>query len=293
MGNKFSLIDLENITEPVAGVINNFIDKISSALGWMVTPKDIKPAIIEANKSIIDEITHREDINPIERAAIVNNFKRIVKQYKNQVDIMRIAVEHLKPNFVPEEVSNDWITFFFDKVKDVTEDYMKETWGKILAGEFNEPNTYTKQLLHVMSIMDSEIATSFQKIRKCCFSVSSKSYVFIYNRSYADNIDNGRRYGQLNINYNDIKELENMGIVQYRHSNFFTIRSDYAEVSYGNKKIELKTDNNKIVTGNVSLTKIGEQLCNIITPECDEKILDICLDIWRFFNYNPIVKNNN
>ena len=106
-----------NISEPAAGVVNNFADKISGALGWMVTPKNIKPSIIEANKSIIEEISNRQDINPVERAAIVSNYRKIVKEYKNQVDIMRIAVEHLEPNYIPENVNNDWITFFFDKLE--------------------------------------------------------------------------------------------------------------------------------------------------------------------------------
>lgn len=92
-------------------------------------------------------------------------------EYKNQVDIIRIAGEYLKPEFEADKVNNDWITFFFDKVKNVTEDYMKEIWGRILAGEFNNSKTYTKQLLHTMSIMDGKIATSFQRIRKCCFSI--------------------------------------------------------------------------------------------------------------------------
>ena len=30
---------------------------------------------------------------------------------------MRIAVEHLEPNYIPENVNNDWITFFFDKLE--------------------------------------------------------------------------------------------------------------------------------------------------------------------------------
>lgn len=115
MENKYNLIDLGNISEPAAGVVNNFIDKISSALGWMVTPKNIKPAIIEANKSIIEEISNRQDINPIERAVIVNNCKKIVKEYKNQINIMQIAIEHLNPNAKSKEVKDDWITFFLIK----------------------------------------------------------------------------------------------------------------------------------------------------------------------------------
>ena len=65
----------------------------------------------------MEEISNRQDINPVERAAIVSNYRKIVKEYKNQVDIMRIAVEHLEPNYIPENVNNDWITFFFDKLE--------------------------------------------------------------------------------------------------------------------------------------------------------------------------------
>lgn len=45
MGDKYNLVDLGNMSEPAAGVVSNFIDKVSGALEWMVTPKDIKPAI--------------------------------------------------------------------------------------------------------------------------------------------------------------------------------------------------------------------------------------------------------
>ena len=123
---KFSIVDFGNISGPAADVINNFMDKISSALEWIVTPKGIKPTIIEANKSIIKEISNRQDINPIERAAIINNFNRIIKEFTNQIDI----VKDLEPDSKPKDVSDDWITFFFDKVKNVNEDYMKEIWAK-------------------------------------------------------------------------------------------------------------------------------------------------------------------
>lgn len=167
--SDYSLLNLGNIGEPAANVANRFIDKIFHALGWVVTPKDMKLYVNEANKSIIDEIAHRTDINLIERAAIVNNYKKIIKQFKTQVDIIQIAVQHLSPDAKPNEVTSDWINCFFEKVKDISEDDMKEIWGRILAGEFNEPNTYTKQLLHTLSIMDSTLAKRFQKIRSSCF----------------------------------------------------------------------------------------------------------------------------
>lgn len=33
MEDKYNLIDFGNISEPTAGVVNNFVDKISGALG--------------------------------------------------------------------------------------------------------------------------------------------------------------------------------------------------------------------------------------------------------------------
>ncbi len=289
VSDKYSLVDLGNISEPAAGVVNNFIDKISGALGWMVTPKDIKPTIIEANKSIIEEISKRQDINPIERAAIVSNYKKVVKEYKNQADIMRIAVEHLEPDFKPEEVNNDWITFFFDKVKDVTEDYMKEIWGKILAGEFNKPNTYTKQLLHTISIMDSKIAKRFQKIRSSCFYSKPYLYVFIY-RTNGKEIKNINRYQDLSLYISDFKELDSLGIIQYRYADFHSLAIKNKSFEYGDKRIKLNTDNRSIATGNVTLTSVGKQLCRIVPMEYDSDILKICIESWEQLGYNPIVE---
>lgn len=288
MGDKYNLIDFENIIEPAAGVVNNFVDKISGALGWMVTPKNIKPSIIEANKSIIEEISNRQDINPIERAAIVSNYKKIVKEYKNQVDIMRIAVEHLDPSSVSENVSNDWITFFFDKVKDVTEDYMKEIWGKILAGEFNEPGTYTKRLLHTLSIMDGNMASTFQKIRSSCFYREPHLLTFIY-RTNNSTIDNTKKYRDLGMIFKDFRELDSLGLIEYRFPDFYTIQNNSKIIYYGNKVIRLTSDKKVLETGNVSLTEIGKQICRITEPEYDDNILNICMDAWKTLGYNPVI----
>lgn len=288
MSDKYSLIDLENVSEPVAGVANNFIDKIFEALGWMVSPKNIKPAIIEANKSIIEEISNRQDINPIERSAIVSNYKKIVKEYKNQVDIMRIAVEHLEPDFKPKEVNNDWIVFFFDKVKNVTEDYMKEIWGKILAGEFNKPNTYTKQLIHILSIMDSKMAKRFQKIRSSCFYTDPYLYIFIY-RTNGKEIKNVKRYQELSLYISDFKELDSLGLIQHRYSDFHSLVIKNKVFDYGNKQIKLNTDKRSIAIGNVTLTNVGKQLCRIVPMEYDDRIFDLCIESWEKLGYCPIV----
>lgn len=288
---KYNLVNFGSIGKPTAEIVNNFVNKISAALGWMVTPRNVNSSIIEANKSIIEEIAKREDINPIERGAIVNNYKKIVKQYKNQKDIISLAAEYLNSEARPESISDDWISFFFDKVKDVTENDMKIYWSQILAGEFNEPNTYTKQLLHTMSIMDSKIANRFIKIRSSCFYSPPHLYTFIY-RTNGESIKNVKKYDKMKIYIGDLRELDSLGLIQYRFSDFHTLVIKNKVFYYGDKRIRFNTDIRSIALGNVTLSSIGKQLCRIVPMQYDDRILEICLDSWEKLGYNPVVEPN-
>lgn len=290
--DKFQLFNFENMGEPLASVVNNFINKISSAMGWLVTPKDIKQYALEANKYLIQEIANNNSINPIERAAIINNYKRIIKEYRSQMDILQIALVDLKPDSKPDEVKNDWISFFFDKVKNVTEDDMKLIWGKILAGEFNEPNTFTKQFLHTMSIIDSSLAKRFQKLRSSFFYSPPNLYAFVYRTSYDFGIKNIQRYQDLGIYISDFKELENLGLIQFRYDSFYKLVIKEKKFYYGDKIIKLETNQKSIALGNVSLTNVGKQFCKISPAVYDDEILEICFDSWKKLGYNPVVEPN-
>ena len=248
---RISIVDLGQIGEPAAGVVNHFIDKISGALEWMVSPKNMKPAILEANKSIIEEIANRQDINPIERAAIVSNYRKIVKEYKNQVDIMRLAVEHLTPNAEPEKVSDDWVTFFFEKSKNVNDEYMK--------------------------------------IPNSCFYNPPILLAFMY-RTNSEDIKNIKRYDKMKIFIYDLRELDSLGLIQYRFSDFHTLVIRNKVFYYGNKRIRFETNKRTIALGNVALTSVGKQLCRIVPMEYDDRILEICLDVWNKLGYHPIVE---
>lgn len=167
---------------------------------------------------------------------------------------------------------------------------MKEIWGKILAGEFNKPNTYTKQLLHTMSIMDSKIARRFQKIRSSCFYSSGHLYAFMY-RTNGDNIKNTKQYEKMKIFIYDLRELDSLGLIQYRFTDFHTLVIKNKVFEYGKKRIVFNTDKKSIALGNVALTSVGKQLCRIVPMEYDDKILEICMKTWEQLEYNPVIEN--
>jgi len=287
--SDFSIINLKDIGEPAAEVANNVINKVGKALSWSVSPKGLQPYVNEGHKSIIEEIAARQDINPIERAALLNNYKKIIKEYSNQNDVLNVALQHLNANAQPSMVEDDWITCFFEKAKLISESDMQYVWGRLLAGEFNEPNTYTKQLVHTLSIMDSQLALRFQRIRSSCFFVPPHLYTLIY-RSNNDSINNINRYERKKIFFADMRELENIGIIQYGFPNFYTIKNSHKKLYYGNNVVSLHTEKKTIYTGNVSLTAVGKQLCRIAPMEFDEEIFAICMDAWTKLGYNPTVE---
>lgn len=286
---EFNVLNLSNISEPAAGVVKHVVDKIANAIGWVVTPKNIKPAVIEANKSIIAEIANRQDIPPHQRIFFVNHYSQMMKEHMNQTEVLQIAAKYFEPTCSPQQVSDDWIVFFFDKVKNVTEDDMKEIWGRILAGEFNMPNSYSKQFLHTMSVMDSDLAERFQKIRSSCFYSDPRLYLFMY-RTNGNNIINTKKYEKLGIYISDLRELDGLGLIQYRFTDFHTLAIDNKVFDYGKKRIRFETDQRSIALGNVALTSAGKQLCRIAPMRYDDDILDICLDAWTQLGYHPVVE---
>ena len=140
-----------------------------------------------------------------------------------------------------------------------------------------------------MSIMDSRIAKRFQKIRSSCFYSAPRLYVFMY-RTNGDNIKNTKKYERLKIFINDLRELDSLGLIQYRFSDFHTLVVKNKVFDYGNRRIRLETDRRSIALGNVALTSVGKQLCRIAPMMYDDNILEICLDSWKTLGYNPVVE---
>lgn len=143
------IINLSKLLQPVSDVAICLLDKIERTGAYFLPAKDIKDAKGRAYSSIIDEIAARTDIDPIEKGAIILNYKKLIKEYMNQTDILKIALENLKDRAEPDKIEEDWLNNFFDRAKLVSDDKMKIIWGKILAEEANNAGSISKQLIHM------------------------------------------------------------------------------------------------------------------------------------------------
>lgn len=271
---NLSLIHIEEgALEPLEKVANNLINKVANAMGWLFSTIDAKK---NAQKSIIEEIKNREDINPIERLAIIGKIETIKRQFTNQYQIMDKAIHVLNEKSKPEELDDDWVTTFFDLCKNVSEESMQHIWAKILAGESEHKGTYNFRFLKTIADIQKEEAESIKYISKYInfSSFNNKAPSILYNSEFL-------KYSM--IKYEDIILLEDIGIVKIEK---VTLPDDL-KFTIGQKNYICKRKEEKKETENLKLklippryeccrfTNIGEQFLNIINIEPKEDILNM------------------
>jgi len=64
----------------------------------------------------------------------------------------------------PDSMEDDWIANFFDKSRIVSDDEMQGLWSRVLAGEANDPHTYSKRTVNFLSDLDKVGAELFPKL---------------------------------------------------------------------------------------------------------------------------------
>ncbi|HRE57845.1 MAG TPA: DUF2806 domain-containing protein, partial [Candidatus Kapabacteria bacterium] len=101
------------------------------------------------------------------RAVQKDEYQRNLRQL-NTENVTAFAAEELKDetNFSDDPVDKDWINRFFRSVEDISNEDMQKLWGKILAGEVKQPNTFSLRTLEFVRNLSSEEAQLFGRLAK-------------------------------------------------------------------------------------------------------------------------------
>lgn len=201
-----SLIEIDgNTLKPISDLGIALLDKIEKATGWIFSTTTAKK---EGYKNIIEEISRRDDINPIDRAAIISNYKKIIKEHKNRTEIVSRAVQLLNKGSNIENIDEEWLLRFFDLCKNVNNEEMQYVWAKILANECEEEQKNSFKLLRIISdLTNKDVNLIMNFIKECNYVSNPYELIGIVceNIGYLDSI---------NIKYKDILKLEELGIIK-------------------------------------------------------------------------------
>ncbi len=164
-----SLINFGDLTKPAT----TLIERISGAFWLGYEPFHA----LRMAKSEIDiaklKVEAALEISEIERRGLERITNQAGVEQKNIENVTRIAIEHLEENAAPDEIDDDWLSFFFDKARIVSDEQMQILWGKILAGEGNSQGSFSRRTIDCVSSLSKPEAELITKFASFCFFLNS------------------------------------------------------------------------------------------------------------------------
>lgn len=276
------------IAKNTSDAVKSFHEIIQSIL----QPKGVDLAIIEGHKKIIETYVARTDVDEFSKIAFLSGYKKMVKEFRNCASVANIASSFVSDDAKPKDVEEDWFTFFFDKVRLVSDEGLQNMWGQILAGEVNKPGKYQRSLLHTLSIMSASQAELFCNLAKFCMYEYKGDIVhpLIFMST------NAQVYEKLNITSNGLLDLEYLGLIQCDFKDEFVFLKKKV-LRYGNNIIEIYGDpqnDKKINAGNVRFTYNGRALFEIVDGDYKRyrsELLDFAITKFQRRNCEVILQS--
>lgn len=263
LNTNYGLINIDS--GPLCGVANNLIDKLSSAIGWIAN----RPTPDRIAQKIYIESIEKSDYPPLVKAAMISKTNETIKEYGNQCNIVKNAIENLNPEAEPDLVENDWLAQFMNKSKLVSNEQFQLIWGKILADECNSPNSIPKGLLHILEQMDNKDAEGFSKV--CSLSPyicdqKNKLFMPVISAHYL-----GRYFNSVGLTFDMLSNLESLGLIQMDMSSLttYTMTASFIpiKIHYFDEEFEFPDSIRTFSHGNVRFTKAGQALCQVISTK--------------------------
>jgi len=273
MGNSNSIINLGELSKPATVLI----EKISDAVGGIYKPYQIKRiAKAETEAEKIRALADIE-IKDLQQRVLVRFIAEETKKQANMEAITAKSINDLKDDARPENIEDDWISNFFEKCRLISDREMQGLWAKVLAGEANNPGTYSKRTVNFISSIDksdANLLTSFCSHGRFLGNVVPLIYD-VHDEIYTKN----------GITFNSLKHLDEIGLISFEGLTGFrrTNLPEAIKILYYGTPINIRfknQENNDLDMGKILLSKVGQELAPISGSKPIPEFLDYVLEKW-------------
>lgn len=267
--------------------LEKFIEVVSNAIGVVYEPRQlVRVARAEAKAERIKAIEHAKteamlanDMEGFEQLSMIER-RLVQKEQKRQTNIKNVLSVAAQTISKEQDVSSspvdpDWATRFFDIAQDISNEQMQDLWGRILAGEIKQPNSYSMRTLDALRSITSEEAQLFEEMAQYVLYDGS---FYIFRDPYGENSDEGYQYV-------DIARLMEIGLIQAGSNvvqNFYNVEGEITthQISYGDAYIafvEMPANLKQISFPIYPLTHVGEELYKLIKVQPQSEYLEAVL----------------
>ena len=133
--------------------------------------------------------------------------KKMNRQYSNVEKIVLKATPHIiaTENKITED--NDIFWGLLEHSKEISNDEMQTLIAKIIAGEYNSPETYSMSTLQVIKMLDKKTLNIFEDI--CCFLINGDHLpAFLFSSGHSLE----KFMKEKNIDFGKLQLLQSLGL---------------------------------------------------------------------------------
>ena len=159
MSDNNNLINLDGMGD----VLVKFLDMLEKAGVYAVTPRGSRKDFEDGLQIYKQGIIENDNLSPLEKGARIAVARKIMKEYMNKSKIISFALQDIRTN-AKNDVDDDWLNYFFDYAKNISNENVQRIWARILAEETNGDTSIQRQLIHVLSLMDASTANAFTNL---------------------------------------------------------------------------------------------------------------------------------
>lgn len=271
--------------------IDRLIVKVSHGIGILYEPRRIRrQAEAEAEAQ---EITARGKVNvnriltigEIENDALGQRaLKRLIheesKAQQNMEQVLEGASPYIAESAAPEEMDDDWLSHFFQKCRHISSAQMQDMWSRVLAGEANQPGSFSKRTIEFLGTVSKVEADMFTCLCSYIWKLQGDAIPIV---RYDDYMEPANR-GEGNLSFSKLSALDSLGLIHFDSLSEFALGglSDTVSVSYGSAHYEMSMPRSdmELQVGNAILTPMGLELSQIVQPATRYDVMEKVLDRW-------------
>jgi hypothetical protein len=202
-------------------------------------------------------------------------FYQEAKRQKNLVQIAQVATDEIPDSVSDEPVDEDWVARFFNHAQDISNEELQEIWGKILAGEVANPNTFSLRTLDILRNISTEEAQLISQLKPLIFGQTDQIYKIADETSplYIDM--------RAKIRLQEIGIIGDSGLGITSKYNSTTPGKYYAHFIVGKTVIFLEhEDENKTFEVQIyALTKSGQQIISVVAENTSDLAVESVIDL--------------
>lgn len=278
--------EIKGIAEASSHVLSGsskFIDSLCKIRPGLAVASEAR-GIASANRTLLsamEETSNRCKRMGLSDSVTVGMCMRLaneISKSENLSHCLAFAQEMVGCDYDASGIDHSWFIRWADKAEEQTDDEMRAIWGKLLAGELEQPGSYSKRTMSLLADMSADDAKAFSDL--CSMGVylcaadrliSPSPWIIMKEDASNETFNNGC------FNYYKRSQMESLGVIDSSVRTFVTICPGKSRsFILNNRKITIRNDSDSDVEFHSSpvFTKYGMELSRLCTIGSCEGLSD-------------------